>query len=1123
MRRTGWLALALWAMIGTPGFGQQHGMEFDHLTLDDGLSQSNILTMTQDYKGFMWLGTQAGLNRFDGYKITVFRNSNDSMTLSNNWINALFEDLGKQLWVGTQGGGLNLFDQKRERFVAFVNDPTDSNSLVHNDVRCIFEDHIGRLWIGTIGGLCWLERETMKFRRVTGLAGEQVHTLNEDDMGNLYVGTLTSGLFVLSPDLTVEAHYVEDPKNYTSLSSNTVNVIYRDHRGRMWVGTSDGLNRFTSGIFHRFVRDAHDESSLSANDIRSILEDQDRVMWIGTEGGGLCRFDEEDNSFIRFSHDPIDRTSITDNRVYSLLQDRGGTFWVGTGDGVNKWHRSLRKFQRYGQTPNRQSSLRHRHVWTIFEDFDGSLWIGTNGGGLNVLNRKTGNYKYYLNNPEDPRTIGDNRVWFVMRDRKGRMWVGTDGGGLNLFDDELETFTKYRHNPEDPNSIASDRIKHILEDRDGILWLATRGAGICRFDPESRTFRTFRHDAHDENSLSFDDIYFTGQDHTGFIWVGTLGGGLCRLNPKTMKFKTFRHDKNLATSVPSDRVLSMCEDGRGTLWFGTSSGLARYEAKTETFRRFSLADGLPNEYVYGVLCERDNILWISTNNGIARVEEQPSGSLKVRNFDRFDGLQGDEFNGGSYFRSGRGELFFGGMHGFNAFFPAKIEDNPHPPLVVLTAFKIFDKPEQLNTAISEIKQIELSYKANVISFDFSALDFASPSKNQYAYFMEGFDKDWIYSGNRHYAGYTNLPGGDYVFRVKASNNDGVWNESGLSVRLSIKPAFWQTWVFRITISLLVVVFAYGYYRRRITVVKRQNEMLEKKVEERTRTLRDMNSRIIEMDRLKSEFLANMSHELRTPLNAIIGFSELLIDELKNDVADDQIQSLHDIHQSGRHLLQLINDILDLSKIEAGRMELHPAKFNLRELLRTIERTMVPLLAKKEQSLEVLMDSEFPRVFADESKLKQVIINLVGNANKFSPPNTTIQVQAQVTQRHGQRAIQIGVADQGPGIPESYQSMIFDEFRQVDGSSTREGQGTGLGLALCRRLVEMHGGTIWVESSPGQGSVFYFVVPQIIEPPEPTDVTEQIALPQYESDIILVVEDDPQAANLIKKFLELDGF
>jgi signal transduction histidine kinase/ligand-binding sensor domain-containing protein/DNA-binding response OmpR family regulator len=1105
--------LGISSVLAQPG-----SVTFRRLTIEDGLSQSIVHCIYQDRQGFMWFGTQDGLNRFDGYQFVIFRHDPASAhSLSSNWVNDI-QGYDDRIVVATFGGGLNIYEPLDATFRSYRNDPSDSLSLPHDDVKKLYRDRRGVLWVATGGGLRQANLSQGMFRfpdfpaSASPLRNIPIQTVYEPSNGELWVGTQNAGLFVIFADRKNCRQYTVESGQ---LASNQITDILEDSRGRIWVATRQGLYRYESDS-DRFILQA---GHMATERIQTLFQDHENILWIGTEGDGLTIAKEgpQGLTFRKMVNDPGNSMSLGENRVWRFFEDQSDVLWVGTGGGLSILDRKPPKFISYRHENFNPGSLSNDHVWSILEDSDGELWVGTNNG-LNRLDRMSGRFAHFFNNPHDPNTLSDNRIWALAEGSDGSLWCGTPGNGLNRFDRRTFRVRHYRHDARNPASLSHDAVKAIVPASPGRFWIGTRGGGVNYFDSESGTFERFVHYPADTASLSHNDVYCVYVDRSGTLWVGTAGGGLNRLNSDRRTFTRYRHQPDNPASISSDRILAIREDSRSDLWIATNEGLNRMDPRTGIFQRYYSVNGLANNVVYGILVDSTGNLWLSTNDGASKLIFTPDG-IKFRNYDRSDGLQSNEFNGGAYFQSPSGEMFFGGVSGFTSFFPEKVVDNPYQPPIVLTGFKIFDRVQPLG-CIDPVEGLRLSHRENFFSFEFAALDYTSPRHNQYAYKLDGFDEEWIFAGTRRFVTYTNLDGGKYVFRVRASNNNGVWNDEGISVPITIVPAFWNTWIFRIAIVVMLALTVFLFYRQRIRAERRRNEILEQKVAERTQTLQEMNARIMEADRLKSEFLANMSHELRTPLNAIIGFSELLLEDIRDTGTPDQVESLIDIHSSGKHLLQLINDILDLSKIESGRMELYPDVFYLSELLISVRHTMLPLLEKKKQLLLWELLPDMPPLYGDASRIKQVLINLVSNANKFSGEETTILIRAGVWETDSTKVF-VAVSDEGPGIALHNQELIFDQFRQIDGSSTREGQGTGLGLALCRQLIQLHGGHIWVESEEKKGSTFIFTLP-IHRHPEPhphSDWTDRL-----KSDAtILVVEDDVQSYHLLRRYLEGAGF
>ncbi|MCP4898195.1 MAG: SpoIIE family protein phosphatase [bacterium] len=846
-----WAASALlrasFAMLAVGAFAGQEPIDFGHISLEQGLSQSIVEQMVQDRTGFMWFATEDGLNRFDGYRFTVYKNvPGDSQSLSYNQIKAVYEDREGVLWIGIFASGLNRFDPSTEKVVRYRHDQNDPDSLGADSVLCVLEDTSGRLWVGTQdGGLDRFDRETGRFvhhradPNVSGtISHDDVRSIFEDRDGVLWIGTNGGGLNRLDPEsgvFTVYRHSADDPR---SLSSNNVFAIHEDRAGTLWIGTYGGgldvLDRATNRFTH-YSSDPDSPTALSSSLVKSLCEDHEGTLWVGTDGGGLNRFDRDSRTFTSYRHDPVNTYSLSTDRVFSVFQDRSHVLWVGTyGGGLSFFDVSRKKFHRYRNDPNDENSLSHDIVWSFHEDRDGILWVGTDSGGLNRFDRRTGTWRRYLHRPDDPASLSHNTVRVVFGDRDGRLWVGTHGGGLDQFHRETGRFTHHRHDPNDPDSLSHDQLRSIFQDRSGSIWVGTYSGGLDRFDPETGVFTHFSHDPDNSTSLSHDFIRFVFEDSEDVLWVGTQGGGLNRLDPDSSRFVRYRHDPRDSTSIATDHVFAAYEDHDGVMWFGTfGGGLNRLDRATGRFRRYRQQDGLAGDSVYAMLGDEQDVLWISSTQGLSRFD--PS-TESFRDFDVRDGLQSNEFNGGSAYRSTSGEMFFGGINGFNTFFPSEIDINSEVPNVVITDIQLFNQSvgigEKVNgrvlldRPVTFADHIELSHRDNVITFEFAALHYSSPGKNLYAYRMEGFSDDWAWvSADRRFATFTGLRPGDYVFSVRGSNSDGVWNEEVASLTLTVKPPFWATWWFRLIGSAALAGIAAAVVQSRLRGVRMKAELM----------------------------------------------------------------------------------------------------------------------------------------------------------------------------------------------------------------------------------------------------------------------------------------------------------
>lgn len=837
---------------------QEPRVRFEHLSIEQGLSESIVTAITQDSRGFMWFGTEDGLNVYDGYSFKIIRNDPENpSSISYNQITTIFEDRTGWLWIGTFNGGLNHHDPHSDVFVRYRSDAQDSLSLSSDIIWSIHEDRQGRLWIGTAQGLNMIVLEPADRKKAQGKAGfirythdpaspfglshDEVRAVFEDDDGNLWIGT-DGGLNLMADEKTANPDeqrfycFRHDPDDSSSLSQDTVRVIYQDRTGTLWVGTDGGLNRLvkTGKIdegrnpdvrFIQYHHDPEDPFSLSHEEIYTIYEDRYGYLWIGTNGGGLDMFDRSSERFVHYQRDFQDASSLSYNEIRSIFEDRSGIIWIGTyGAGINKVDRARKQFSLYRPEPGNPNSLNEEIIWSFCEDHR-FLWVGTQNG-LNRMDMSTGEWRHYLHDPADPHSLSDNIVRVVFQDRSGRLWIGTEEG-LNLMERERGTFIRFQHNPEDSSSISHNQIRDIYEDRMGVLWISTHGGGLNRLIPGSHpaqaTFKSYRHDPQNPASISSDFLRGIIEDRKGDFWFGTLGGGLNKFDRQKGSATVYRANAQAAGSLSSDYIFSLYEDRVGHFWIGTfGGGLNKFDRESGTSEYFTQKDGLPNDVIYGILEDNTGNLWLSTNEGLSKFDPK---SETFRNYTERDGLQSKEFDGGAFYKSKSGELFFGGIHGFNSFYPENIRDNPYVPPVVITAFHKLNKEVRFDRPISEVRKIRLTHKDYVFSFEFAALDYTAPEMNRYAYKMEGLDKEWIATGaNKRYANYTTLSPGVYVFKVIGSNNDGVWNEKGTVVTISIAPAFHQTWFFRFLVLLAFVFSSLLVYRRRVRNVRYKTEL-----------------------------------------------------------------------------------------------------------------------------------------------------------------------------------------------------------------------------------------------------------------------------------------------------------
>ena len=833
-------------------YAQRENIRFSHLSIEEGLSQNSALSIVQDDIGFMWFGTKGGINKYDGYNFTVYKaDIFDSNSVSQNQIESICKDHSGIFWFGTENG-LNRLDHVRNTFTRYLHDPHEPNSISHNRIKSICEDANKELWIGTSNGLNRLNKERNQFVRYfkdssnqNSISGNDVRVVYRDKSGAIWIGTYGDGLNQFDRKKGQFIHYTHDIEAPNSLSDNFVLAIYEDKNGILWIGTEKGgLNRFDKKReqFKSYKTIPDNPNSLNDNHITVIYEDLSGRLWIGTNSGGVSIFDREKEKFFSCQNNPDNLSSLSGNQISSIFEDNTGNIWIGTtGYGINIYNQEAEKFIHYHHEHQNSNSLNDNMTWGIYEDKSGILWIGTNAGGLNKFDREKNIFTHYVHDNKNPHSLSSNLLDVIYEDRSGVLWVGTNDG-LNKFIRETELFTHYKFDPDDPYSISNNKIRSVYEDRFGTLWIGTRGGGLNKFDRKTERFKHFKHNPDDSTSISSNLVYCLYEDRSNNFWVGTNGGGLNKFDLETEQFFHYMMDPENKNSLSDNYVTAIHEDSFGNLWIGTyGGGLNKFDREKEIFTYYTEKDGLSNNEVYTILEDNKGNLWLSTNRGLSKFDPETE-TFKIYYVE--DGLQSNEFNIFSACKSESGEMFFGGINGFNAFFPDSIIDNPFPPSIVITDFKLSNKPVLpgkmpdgrtiLEKSITETEEITLSHRDKVISFEFAALHYVSPEKNQYAYIMEGLEKEWNHVGNRRFVTYSGLSPGKYIFKVKGSNNDGVWNEEGKSIKITIIPPFWRTWWFYTLCVIFIILLI-------VAIILYQVNRLEekKKEEERLRVITDV--------------------------------------------------------------------------------------------------------------------------------------------------------------------------------------------------------------------------------------------------------------------------------------------
>ncbi|REJ80563.1 MAG: hypothetical protein DWQ44_06310 [Bacteroidetes bacterium] len=1109
MKKSYLLIFILVLLISVGAFGS--GYRFGRLIPEKGLSHPKVYCSYQDSRGFMWFGTEDGLNKYDGYTFDVYKNNpTDSTSISNNIVRVIFEDSKRNLWVGTDNG-LNLYNPLNGTFFSFFHRENEPTSLSGNIISAITEDKSGKLWIGTSRGLNIYDHSSKTFQKFQGggnnshgLSSELISALYLDKSGTLWAGTADKGLNSIQPESGRVSQLINSEGSRGFLSENEITCISGDSRDNLWIGTvNGGINKYNpkSGAIEIF----NTEKGLASNSIFAVIEDKSGNIWIASLGGGLHTLDMK-GKIIVHKHDPQISESISSNKVWSLFEDNAGTIWAGTSEGISFYNWTLSKFKTY-RTDNSVESTSNNSVFAIYEDKNGHAWIGILGGGLNVFSKsenKFVNEKYAgLNDP----LLKYSNIFSIAGDPTGLLWLGT-GDGLLSYNPKTGAVRQFKNQPGDKESLSHNYIRSVFADREGIIWIGTHGGGLNTYNTASGKFKGYTHNPSDKNSISSDVVLNIAEGKEGMLLISTYGGGLSILNKSNMQFHSVGQKSDNEKGINSNYIHTAYTDKSGNIWIGTyGGGLSLINSKNEIIH-FTENDGLPNNIVNGIIPDKNGNIWVTTNNGACRLSISDDNSRIIsstRIYNQQDGLQ-NKFNENACYAGKGGIIYLGGNRGLNAFYPDDIKENTLIPPVVITRFFLFEKPTRMDTLITTERVLKLNYRQNFFSFEFAGLNFLLPEKNRYAYKMEGLNEDWIYSGDRRYVAYTNVDPGHYVFRVKSCNNDGVWNEEGISIDITITPPFYKTWWFTLLSALGISLLIFSYIRIRTNTLVKQNIILEEKVNTRTHELQEKNVELtMTMDHLKStqnqliqsekmaslgQLTAGIAHEIQNPLNFVNNFSELSVELLneaegesdpsaRNELIGDVKQNLEKIRHHGRRADSIVKGMLQHSRASSAEKQ----STDINKLVEEFFTLAYHGMKAKDPTFNCEMNknlaADLPLVKIIPQEISRVILNIFNNAfyavdeKKKLTQSNGYQPDISISTRKEDNRVLINIRDNGTGIKDEIKDKIFNPFF----TTKPTGSGTGLGLSISYDIiVKGHGGKMLVESLPGEFTEFKIELP-----------------------------------------------
>jgi signal transduction histidine kinase/ligand-binding sensor domain-containing protein/CheY-like chemotaxis protein/AraC-like DNA-binding protein len=1070
--------------------GQQ--LSFNRLNSEDGLSNNLVTSIIQDSKGFLWFGTQDGLNRYDGYNIKVFKNSEeDTCSVLDNLIFSLYVDSKGELWVGSLNG-MSKFNYETETFKRYPVSTSEIQGFKKEPLGSIAEDMDGNMWYGNRNGGLYMFKPGAREFTYFDYPSKNVSKLFVDENNNLFAGTIDCEIYYF--DKKNNRFIKSELPNYSSplIPENYVRNMYKSIHGKLVINTSHGILQVDpfSGTSKSLSLLPKGFSGFRNNEIRYVFEESANIIWIGTWGKGLYCYNAKEDKVANYQVEPGNTNSLGNNDVNVIFKDASGVIWVGTQDGVTKIDAAKDIFKKYQYNPKEPESLHFNFITSFCEDNNGNIWIGTYGGGISIFDPVTESFKKVVHLPGNKNSIANDAIRAICIDPSGKIWIGTMKG-IDVFDPKTKKFTHYENIPDNSNSLSNNDILCIINGGENDLWVGSFGGGVTRvilpnhFSTEPKFIN--HNTKGDLAGISSKYIRSLMYDDSGYLWIGNLGSGLDRMDLKTGRITHYSKEGNENFSLRDNNINSIRKSSDGSIWIGTWDGISRLSPDNGEISNFSLKEGLPDKNVADIQQDNYGSIWAATFKGIIKLNTDNSNNFRLISFNTQNGLQSNKFNINASLKSKNGNLYFGGTTGFNIIVPERIVINNFIPPVVLTSLSVFNEEVKinekvngrviLNKALNESEKITLTFREKIFSIEFAALSYSENERNCYQYYLEGVDKQWVnVNSKRRFATYSNLKTGNYTFKVRASNSDGIWNDEGISFKIEMLPPPWRSWwsyIIYSAVIMLVLLLARNYSLSQARL--RHNLQIQRLEKEKSD----------EVNQLKLKFFTNVSHEFRTPLTLILAPVQKILND--KSIEGDMRESLELVNNNSKRLLNLVNQLMDFRKLDTANLSVTVCEENIFALLNTIKSAFD--LFAKEHNITYRFISEIKEetVWCNREMIEKIFFNLLSNSFKFTKNGGSISVIQRKASDYGLgdkgisniNYIVIEVKDSGIGIPHDRINKIFERFYQVDRefkNSSFIQSGSGIGLALTKELVELHSGKIKVESIEGKGTKFSVYLP-----------------------------------------------